>query len=167
MEIDKVEQYYARPRWHPTLSEFCTELTGIEQGTVDTAPEYPDALAMMRDNFGKNALKSNPWISWGDYDRVMFEHMKRNVWAFPPCGEKDPDYFKNMYPWGRQHINLKTMHGLLSGAKKGIGVSGALVSIGEKFEGRPHCGRDDAFNIAKIIRYILQENRLKIRWWNL
>jgi len=36
---------YVRPLHHPRLSEFCTELTGIEQPTVDAAPAWPEACA--------------------------------------------------------------------------------------------------------------------------
>lgn len=36
---------YVRPVHHPRLSEFCTELTGIEQPTVDAAPAWPEACA--------------------------------------------------------------------------------------------------------------------------
>jgi 2'-phosphotransferase len=32
---------YIRPIHHPRLSSFCTELTGIEQATVDAAPTFP------------------------------------------------------------------------------------------------------------------------------
>jgi len=37
-------QCYVRPTVHPRLSEFCTELTGISQETVDAADAFPEAL---------------------------------------------------------------------------------------------------------------------------
>ena len=157
LEIEQVKQYYCRPVWHPVLSDFCVELTGIQQSMVDAAPSYIESMTKMREDFGKNALISNPWVSWGDYDRMMFDHMAQEI--------LHEGSYKDRYPWGRQHINLKTLHGLLTGVKKSMGVSGALVSFGMKFEGRPHCGMDDAYNIARIIQRILQKNR-NLCWWS-
>lgn len=36
---------YVRPLHHPRLTKFCTELTGIEQPTVDAAPAWHEACA--------------------------------------------------------------------------------------------------------------------------
>ena len=156
MEIDKVEQYYAYPIWHPTLSKFCIELTGITQNVIDKAPPYPKVIAQMVSDFGKNALDSNLWTSWGDYDRTMFKHMQNEVWQnFPQP--------KDLYPWGYQHLNLKVLHGILIGAKKAMGISRALATMRMKFEGDPHCGRDDSFNIARIGRKIIKANT-SINW---
>ncbi|GAA5822893.1 hypothetical protein JCM11251_004415 [Rhodosporidiobolus azoricus] len=33
---------FVRPTWNPTLSDFCTELTGIQQREVDSAPTFPE-----------------------------------------------------------------------------------------------------------------------------
>lgn len=45
-------QRYVRPTLHPTLSDFCTRLTGIDQATVDAADTFDivlrDAVAWMR-----------------------------------------------------------------------------------------------------------------------
>eukprot|EP00906_Rhabdomonas_costata_P032496 RCo045776 len=37
-------QRYVRPVWRPRLSQFCMELTGITQATVDNAQPFPSAL---------------------------------------------------------------------------------------------------------------------------
>ena len=154
-EIEHVEQYYIRPIWFPKLSEFCTSLTKIKQDTVDAAPLWPDVLNQIRKDYGKSSLRDNPWVSWGDYDRIMFDHMQENVWGDPDR----PEQYRDMNLWGRQHINLKTLHAVLMGRSKPMDVSGALHSIGEKFEGVPHCGKDDAFNIAKIALWIINNSR--------
>lgn len=44
-------QSYVRPTWRPTLSAFCTELTGITQADVDDAPTYAEVLTLFRDDF--------------------------------------------------------------------------------------------------------------------
>jgi inhibitor of KinA sporulation pathway (predicted exonuclease) len=55
------------------------------------------------------------------------------------------------YPFNR-HIDLKTVFGVLFGLKKSISVERAIESLGLKFEGRPHSGKDDALNIARILK---------------
>ena len=49
---------YVQPKFNPILSEFCTELTGILQETVNDQPYLPKVL----DNF-QNWLKSGNLIS--------------------------------------------------------------------------------------------------------
>jgi len=160
--LDLVKQYYVRPKWYPILSDYCKDLTGISQETVDAASSYPDVLNQMRSELGKDALNDNPWCSWGDYDRIMFDHMRDVIWDDPKSSLDHPRH-RLMSVWGQQHINLKTLHAIFSGNRKGVGLSGGLHSIGEKFEGTPHSGRDDAFNTAKILMWIL-ENAKSFSW---
>lgn len=45
-EIEAEFHYYIRPDVHPTLSQFCTELTGITQDTVDRGISLAGALRL-------------------------------------------------------------------------------------------------------------------------
>lgn len=44
MEVVDEFHSYVKPTANPTLSEFCTSLTGIEQETVDAAPEFAEVF---------------------------------------------------------------------------------------------------------------------------
>ncbi|GAA2777738.1 3'-5' exonuclease [Crossiella cryophila] len=58
-----------RPR-QSTVSEFCTELTGLTQAEVDTGVNFPEACAILAT---EHAAGERPWTSWGDYDRKQFQ----------------------------------------------------------------------------------------------
>src|SRR5215471_7354624 len=53
-----------------TVSEFCTELTGLTQAEVDTGVSFEQACEILRTDHRSG---SRPWTSWGDYDRKQFE----------------------------------------------------------------------------------------------
>jgi len=67
---------YVRPRHHPRLTEFCSELTGIRQDQVDGGVDLEQALAM-HDAWLKEAgaaKNSLAVVTWGDWDcRTMLE----------------------------------------------------------------------------------------------
>jgi DNA polymerase III alpha subunit (gram-positive type) len=43
---------------HPTLSAFCTNLTGITQDQVDSAPEFPEAFRAFRQWLAEEGILS-------------------------------------------------------------------------------------------------------------
>jgi DNA polymerase III alpha subunit (gram-positive type) len=48
-EIESTCHHYIKPDVHPTLSAFCTDLTGIEQATVDHGISLEGALQLHQD----------------------------------------------------------------------------------------------------------------------
>lgn len=58
-QIDQFHSY-VRPNLHPTLTPFCTELTGIQQSQVDAAPPFHQVLKSMW-----------KWVKDNKYDRRM------------------------------------------------------------------------------------------------
>uniref|UniRef100_A0A2C9LHQ9 Exonuclease domain-containing protein n=1 Tax=Biomphalaria glabrata TaxID=6526 RepID=A0A2C9LHQ9_BIOGL len=44
MKVDSIFHQYVRPQFHPQLTTFCTELTGIIQAMVDNQPHLPQVL---------------------------------------------------------------------------------------------------------------------------
>ena len=44
LEVEDEFHHYVRPVQNPTLTAFCTELTGIQQSWVDSAPTFETAL---------------------------------------------------------------------------------------------------------------------------
>ncbi|GAA5910198.1 3'-5' exonuclease [Sporobolomyces salmoneus] len=74
-ELYEVDEFHSfvKPTWAPELSEFCTELTGITQDQVDSAPTFQEVLKKFEKEFiTKHELftKSNQtiWITDGPWD---------------------------------------------------------------------------------------------------
>jgi inhibitor of KinA sporulation pathway (predicted exonuclease) len=137
-EIESDFQSLVRPVRYPKLTEFCTELTGITQGDVASAPLLGDALEVMKE--WMDAFNDALFCSWGDYDRNQFI--------------QDCEYHRLAYPFRSGHLNLKAEFSRTLGLKKKLGVTEALRHLGLRFEGSHHRGLDDAKNMARIVRRV-------------
>lgn len=115
------------------VSKFCTKLTTLTQDQVDRGVLFADAMDILRKNYDS---ENSTMISWGDYDRKMFE---RN------CNE-----YGVKYPFGPRHMNLKNSFTLLHGMEREPGMDAALKIINLDLQGTHHRGIDDAKNIAMI-----------------
>jgi 3'-5' exoribonuclease 1 len=125
---------FVKPKVHPKLSEFCTELTSITQEMVDWAPLFPDALQQFQawiKSFGEEYIL----CSWGFYDRVQFEN--------------DCKLHKLDTSWLHHHISLKHQYAKIKNIKP-VGMKAALKKEAISLEGTHHRGLDDAKNISKI-----------------
>ena len=126
---------FVKPHVHPILSDFCTELTTIEQKDVDAAPAFPEVLADFQDwiaSFG-----AQYWLcSWGFYDRSQFQ--------------KDCELHGLDTAWLKQHISIKHQYGDMHNLRRPIGMKAALKREGIPLAGTHHRGIDDARNIAQI-----------------
>lgn len=117
------------------VSEFCTELTTITQEMLDkegvTLKEACDTL------FSEYNSNKRVWASFGDYDRRMFE--------------KDCKSHNLKYPFGKKHINVKTLFALRQKLGKEMGMARGLAYLDIPLEGTHHRGVDDAYNTAKLL----------------
>ena len=141
MKIVENDTILVKPQYS-TISEFCTELTTLTQEQVDQGISFPEACQKLKQFFKS---KDRTFISWGDYDRKMFE---RNC----------ETWYIN-YPFGPRHLNLKNSFALLHGLDHELGMDAALSMLGLKLEGIHHRGIDDAKNIANIFTHMLQTFR--------
>ena len=121
-----------------TVSEFCTKLTTLTPYKLRNGKTLWDACTILMEQY---ETKEHVWASWGDYDRGMFEKQCKKLYI--------------PYPFGSRHINLKTLFAIKHKLSKEVGVAKALEILSMKFEGTPHRGVDDAYNIARIAREIL------------
>lgn len=55
-------------------------------------------------------------------------------------------------------MNIKTLAWSAANTKKAPGLGNALKQRGLDFEGSEHSGVDDAYNIARLLKYLL-DNR--------
>lgn len=121
-----------------TVSAFCTRLTTLTQEQVDRGVSFMDACNWLRKKW---MGQRRTWASWGDYDRRMFERQ---------CREREVPY-----PFGPTHLNVKNLFALRHHLEREIGLEGSLERLGLAFEGTPHRGHDDAWNIAAVLGTLL------------
>jgi inhibitor of KinA sporulation pathway (predicted exonuclease) len=145
LEILETKSFLVQPEG--PMGAFCKELTTLTFADVKNRPILFGVLEELCDwaKAEKFDIKSMPWGSWGDYDRVQL---------FRECARKGLKY-----PFGRAHYNIKGMFSMLTGQGKGFGVSKALAQLGMDFDGIPHRGVDDARMTALILLNILGKSR--------
>ena len=121
------------------ISKFCTQLTSITPGLIeDEGIYFDDACDILEREYDSKDLV---WASYGDYDRNQFQRQ---------CSD-----MRVAYPFGPSHINVKTMFAEKRGMKRAAGMATALEMLNLPLEGTHHRGVDDAKNIAKILRWVL------------
>lgn len=131
--VDQV-QLYVRPEHNPSLSHFCTELTGIEQAVVDRSPLLAAALADLADFINRH--RPHVWASWGQFDRHQLERETAAKAIGNPLQSLP-------------HHNIKRLFGRSNGQP--LELKQALAFTGLPFAGRLHSGLDDARNIGRLI----------------
>lgn len=134
LEPSKEFQTFVKPRRHPRLTEFCSKLTTIAQSDVDRAPDFPRALAALRDFLAGGAGR---FASWGDYD----------WWQF----KRDALLHRATLPFVSPRYNLKEMFSTRAGDRAGYGTGQALRRVGLAPSGTHHRAIDDARNIARLL----------------
>lgn len=151
--IEKEFHKYLRPIEIPELSDYCKNLTGITQETVDNGELFPDVMEefrlWMKATIKEKLLvlpktkKSDPdgncaLLTWGNWDFLI---QLRNE-----CNRKKvrkPSFFN-------QWIDLKEIYIEKGTFKEQFTFGDALVQSGIDFVGRPHSGLDDARNTAAL-----------------
>lgn len=130
-----------KPRFS-TISDFCTELTGITQAQANNGKAFNWACKYFRE---KHETDKHPWASWGDYDRkaIRGQCERRGI----------PDPFD-----GQPHINLKSLFAQIRNTKQ-MRLGSAIRLLGWLFEGRAHSGYDDSYNEARILIAMLPRLR--------
>ncbi len=139
LEIVDEFQRFVRPQINPVLTDFCKQLTSIQQADVDSARTYVEVgqeLGAFVTRYPNAA-----WASWGDYDARQLE---RDA-GFAAC----PTLLA-----GLQHFNVRKWHkGLYDIQQKGLKQS--VEAMGLVWQGTYHRGIDDAKNVASIIKEML------------
>ena len=129
---------FVKPIAEPKLSDFCIELTTVQQQDVDDADYFYGVFPDFIEWIGNEPFRL---CSWGAYDLNQFRiDCNRHGLAFPESFE--------------QHINLKKAFAEWKGIKP-CGMKAALGILDLPLEGQHHRGIDDVRNIAKIARVML------------
>ena len=133
-------QTFVKPTVHPSLTDFCKELTTITQDQVDTAPSFNVAMTSFLNWLHEHVIAFYDFYSWGDFDKNIIARQAKSL------NYKNPKLDVLL----SNHYNLKQIFAIKNDVKP-MGVSAALKFKGLKFEGMPHRAKNDAINIAKLI----------------
>lgn len=142
---ERLRQFEVRPVLNPVLSMFCTSLTGISQEMVNAGLTYDQALEIVRGDVA-GLGEDWAWCSWGEYDRNQMDR---------------DSLLHRLPPWlpDNRHFNLKSLHGMVRGIKRGNGLAKATALEGMKFEGVHHNALSDALTAANILKKLIREFR--------
>ncbi|AAZ10544.1 hypothetical protein, conserved [Trypanosoma brucei brucei TREU927] len=141
--VDKERSFrsYVRPQRNPLLTPFCKALTGITQEDVDSAPTLQEVVKLFEQWYtetiprgAKVALATDgPW----DLKNFVHEHsILRDHISFPTI----------FY----EYLDIRTTFAHFFNRGTPLKLVPMLERLQLTFEGREHCGFDDAVNIARL-----------------
>ena len=157
-------QRYVQPVRHPTLSDFCTELTGITQAMVEGKSTFPavyrEALEFLaRAGLGDAPpLRSYCIVTCGDWDlKVMLPAQLAisGQLGLPASFQRWCNLKKLM-----ERLNIAASPSSSQRAGRGRAPSGMpemLRVMGLPLQGRHHSGIDDCRNIAAVLCALLKQ----------
>lgn len=134
-------QSFVRPRLRPTLTPFCTALTGICQADVDCARLFAEVAIDLAKFACQYASSERYWTSWGAYDRNQIE--------------RDCHRHGIPNPMPMPHFNAKRRFAKAQRIGKEVGMAKALELTGIPPLGIHHRALDDARNIARLLPWVL------------
>ncbi|BFZ00085.1 hypothetical protein BsWGS_03123 [Bradybaena similaris] len=154
-KVDSVFHQYVLPQYHPQLTPFCTELTGIVQDMVNGQPSLPEVLRnfdqwMINENLVGSEVTST-FVTCGDWD---LKTMLPKQCALLDIAPK---------PYFQRWINIKKSFADVTGTFP-KGMMDMMVRFELKHKGRQHSGIDDCHNISSIVAamlnrgYVFREN---------
>lgn len=136
---------FVRPVAHPRLTPFCAKLTGIAQADVSAAPPFPDVLEQFG-AWGRNFCgPASLAVTCGDWDlgSLLPRQCAQHGLAVPA--------------WANQWANLKRVFAWnFPHATERAGMTEIAAALGVQTVGRLHSGIDDARNIARVLRRMLE-----------
>eukprot|EP01133_Synstelium_polycarpum_P006741 gene6741-7835_t len=147
---------YVRPVHHPILSAFCTQLTGIEQATVEKSSDFATVYknhfqwlvtqGFLRENGAPTDL-TFAFVTCGDWDlKTCLPNQLRSI-------EKPfnaPTYFQS---W----INIKKSFETFYKPQRCRGMTDMLAKLHIPLQGRHHSGLDDCLNISSVAIKMLKD----------
>ena len=144
---------FVKPRITPNLTDFCTQLTGIPQETVDAAAPFPVVWAGFRrwmqeqelvdEETGEKTVRNLAFATIGNWDLAV---------ALPDeltrYGLRQPEF---MLEW----INVKQSFKSVT-RQWPKGLSHMLAAMNVRSVGRAHSGIDDCRNTLLLMRKLAE-----------
>ncbi|KAG2116504.1 ribonuclease H-like domain-containing protein [Suillus discolor] len=166
-QLEIVDEFrsFVKPTWRPQLSQFCTELTGITQVQVNTAPTFQKVLNMFARFLANHGLidpkSGRPiqrfcWCSDGPFDIRDFVVKQCFISKIPmPLWLKGDilDVRKVVSVWAVASSNPDTtIKPSPRSHIRSLNIPQQLQVLGlPAFQGRLHSGIDDTRNIARVM----------------
>uniref|UniRef100_S4RWV4 Exoribonuclease 1 n=1 Tax=Petromyzon marinus TaxID=7757 RepID=S4RWV4_PETMA len=150
LQIEDTFQEYVKPFLNPTLSNFCTSLTGITQETVDAADYFPEVIDRVVNWMRQKGLGTTytyAILTDGSWDMARFLNIQCQLSQLP-------------YPrFAKKWINVrKTFCYFFKRVTKNTKKRSSrtmLECLELQPEGRAHSGLDDSRNIARVAGSLL------------
>ncbi|RIA87371.1 ribonuclease H-like domain-containing protein [Glomus cerebriforme] len=142
---------YVKPSIRPILSDFCKELTGISQKTIDESPSFPEMIINFQEFLHKHQLfyeNTCAFITDGPWDIRDFIEKQCKI---SQIGR--PSYFS--IPW----VDIRTLFSKFYDCKK-VNIDGMLSRYGLEFKGHKHSGIDDVKNLAIIAKKMWEDGAI-------
>ena len=138
--LDTFERFI-RPIIHPNLSQFCQQLTTIDQISINRSRPFREVAEDFQEWIGVFDDEEYLLCSWGGFDkRILIQDSELH----------ELDHF-----WVEQHINVRRQYHDLKNWQTYKGLKKVVELEGFEFTGVYHRGISDAHNLAKIfIKYI-------------
>lgn len=134
-------QRFVRPRRRPCLTEFCIELTHIQQAQIDSAALLTQVWPQFERWLASHLPHLAGWCSWGDYDR----HQLALEWQHHGLTSSLADI---------PHVNLRQLFAERRQLQRQVGLQSALQLAGMQFQGVQHRALNDARNTARLLPLI-------------
>lgn len=136
--VIKSKRYLIKPK-KSTISEYCTELTGITPEMIATeGMDLSRASKLIRQEFSPTHIA---WGAWGNDLEALQS----------ACANQ-----KAIFPFSSSYIDIGLLYSLKKGDSKKWNLEKALKEEELDFEGTPHRGLDDAINTAKLFIKMLK-----------
>ena len=155
-EIEREFHFYIKPDVHPTLSEFCTELTGITQEIIDEKGlPLTESLKLHRKWIDDCGIV--PWhLCRGEEDKT-FLYLTCGDWDLNQCLPRQLKYHgQSPDACFKAWINIKKVFWSMY-TMKCKGMLHMLDHFGMKLKGRHHSGIDDCRNIARVCKQMIKD----------
>ena len=140
-DVESTFHEYVRPIAHPILSDFCVDLTGINQGTIDNSHDFIKVYELFEN-----------WLEDEGLLEKKFALVTCGNWDLKTCLKNQCELSNIDFPvWAKDWINIKKSYKQIMGDYP-RSLNAMVEGLGLKFEGKPHSGIDDSQNVANIIK---------------
>jgi ERI1 exoribonuclease 3 len=156
---------YVRPVHHPTLSEFCKELTKIPQEKIDAADTF-DKVFMRVISFLHGFAGSTDGVLFiidGNWDlqhmlpnqvKISTNPQIQHLYKIMSIDDEDDTDPAPLGSW----VNIKKVYTSFMGMSiSSPKIREMMQGLGLEFKGTLHSGIDDTRNIVSIVKALLKE----------
>ncbi len=143
-----VDEYrsFVKPSIHPQLTAYCTELTGITQKDVASAPSFSEILVNVQKWLTEKGYEEGLALICGDFDIDILLRQQCLTMQQPM-----PDWAAR---WCNMKVAFKDFYRQINSDR--LDLSHMLEHCGLEHSGTPDCGIDDARSLAQIVLHMLK-----------